>query len=964
MEASPAPKVDQKALNIFHRTGQSGMSPTDQEKHVEKIKTGFNPSSGDAYGAGLYGADWATQMGGNADNMLGYGPILIHYVAKPKGYLIFDYRLSKRLYGGSYTLEDQLINYGAYSRKDMPTFLSVMSEDLEDTLKYPRISADRARWLADYFYRNRRLDLSKLDYAPPDSIKKAYWPTTGTFQKSPFNAKIKSGVIKGMVFSGNWDGNVIVTYPPSFKKLVYAGWCLVKGATIIKPWDYEGANQTADGIQGMYQDGVQPLIGNNPNKTIASIDYSVPLTKNNVDSAIATTIKSLAWLKNPLARFKDLEIVVTSDGTSDIRSGNWMGGDFFGNCSDLVHFIGGNFLGDTFNGYFDGGTFSSGCFTGFFRGGVYEINKKTKWGASAEINGVGSKAIKVNGKTYPWMHAETPEKEWKLIQDERIAKLTGAPAGIQDLPEYIKIKLGYDCVFKIDDDWEKNQTNENKFLKFKKDFAWLFNVRKWGEAPNIHLSSKQIALTKGELVVGTLYFDYYSEDVVIRGGQISGKNIFKGKFRGGIYAEGKFEGQFFGGIFNLDNAAWTKSAEAKPPKIIKETDVNFIYSVIFKKKIYKIPREVLMFEEKGKRPYQDIGIIQNLLSTGKWANIVVMAKQAMVTAGAKSNRFRGDDELVLDSAETDVPDWAEDETGGSNVQLTIPEAYKGDKRTMAGLMYEFYRNGDKQKKGLSLFETTFGYSYNESGIPSIANLLEKQDYSETPINSFISCFDESEVAYAMTKLLGLNEKIWRFDDLDDQEQEVLYSVFRDTYVKATGAAFDKNDFDWRASNWTFFGEPPNGTSNEASVGGIAVRKQMSNNMYKLVASFGNFRGALKGFGELKQKANGASVWGIVDETIKKLIIKHDKDFVAPPGIVVKTMEAGIKKLSNGEVQSVGLDGSMQVNTPAGIMKKYFVANKDYIRWLLDSISDPANASRLPVPQAVLTPLIGVIQKLL
>jgi hypothetical protein len=256
------------------------------------------------------------------------------------------------------------------------------------------------------------------------------------------------------------------------------------------------------------------------------------------------------------------------------------------------------------------------------------------------------------------------------------------------------------------------------------------------------------------------------------------------------------------------------------------------------------------------------------------------------------------------------------------------------------------------------------FEFNESGIPSITNLFEKQDYSDSPISSFVSSFDESEVVYAVTKLLGLNEKVWQFNDLDAQEQEVLYNIFRDTYVKTTGAAFNKDDFDWRASNWTFFGEPPNGTSNETSVGGIAVRKQVSNNMFKLVASFGNFRGVLKGFDELKQRANGASIWGIVDETIKKLIIKHDKDFVSPPGIVVKAMETGIKKLSNGEVKSVGLDGSMQVSTPAGMMKKYFVVNKDYIRWLLDSISDPSNASRLPVPQTVLVPLIGIIQKLL
>jgi hypothetical protein len=113
-----------------------------------------------------------------------------------------------------------------------------------------------------------------------------------------------------------------------------------------------------------------------------------------------------------------------------------------------------------------------------------------------------------------------------------------------------------------------------------------------------------------------------------------------------------------------------------------------------------------------------------------------------------------------------------------------------------------------------------------------------------------------------------------------------------------------------------------------------------------------------------QKHKSSPIWGIVDKNIRDLILKHDKDFVALPGIVLKAMEAGIKKLSNGEVKSVGLDGSMQVNTPAGMMKKYFVANKNYIRWLLDSISDPSNASRLLVPQTVLTPLIGIIQKLI
>jgi hypothetical protein len=76
----------------------------------------------------------------------------------------------------------------------------------------------------------------------------------------------------------------------------------------------------------------------------------------------------------------------------------------------------------------------------------------------------------------------------------------------------------------------------------------------------------------------------------------------------------------------------------------------------------------------------------------------------------------------------------------------------------------------------------------------------------------------------------------------------------------------------------------------------------------------------------------------------------------------RAMENGIKKISNGEVKSVGLDGSMKVDTPAGIMTKYFICNKIYAKWLIDAVSDPKNAGKLPVPQAVLSPVIGLVRK--
>jgi hypothetical protein len=212
--------------------------------------------------------------------------------------------------------------------------------------------------------------------------------------------------------------------------------------------------------------------------------------------------------------------------------------------------------------------------------------------------------------------------------------------------------------------------------------------------------------------------------------------------------------------------------------------------------------------------------------------------------------------------------------------------------------------------------------------------------------------------------LGLDESVYTYDGLSDDEQKRLYDVFRDSYQKATGAAFDQDDFNWRALNWTFFGNPPDDKNPTGSVGGIAVRKQMSNNMFKLVASFGDFRSVLRGFDEFKSKYGNDPTWGIVTPEILKLVTKHDKNFKVLPGVVVKAMEGAIKKFSNGEVKSVGLDGTMQVQTPAGMMKKVFLANVPYLKWLIDSVENPANASRLPVPQIVLSPLIGLIKKII
>jgi hypothetical protein len=69
-------------------------------------------------------------------------------------------------------------------------------------------------------------------------------------------------------------------------------------------------------------------------------------------------------------------------------------------------------------------------------------------------------------------------------------------------------------------------------------------------------------------------------------------------------------------------------------------------------------------------------------------------------------------------------------------------------------------------------------------------------------------------------------------------------------------------------------------------------------------------------------------------------------------------------MSNGEVKSVGFDGSIMMDTPAGVMAKQMIGNLNYFRWLIDSVEDPQNAGRIPVPQVVLSPFIGLLKKVI
>jgi hypothetical protein len=971
-------------IDSYHRTGQYAKDPRDKRSiidYVESIiKEGFKPGAGDMYGRGLYSTgDWLSQFGGKGNSLMAnYGDAIIKYRTPAKGILIFDYRVAKKMYGGGYSLVDQVIKYGLFTASKLPPFIEILSDDLEQTFRFPRVSANRAIWIweelwnehqkYDHCIKNMSFSEAGVPAMPYDLQQEYFGLKPNEIVKDLYHNKR----VLGIAFSGNHDGNVLFIKEEALNLVKPLQYCIMDWQhpsdpkAFILPWRLVSGNITATGLQGAIKDLL--AAAGIPKGTNTFDDVYIQDLSNIKETAAIQFVKNnFPWASSMMNKFIGLDVAFGSNKQDYIFGGQWSRGDcnvhYFGTPNEVIPelqkigrssavqtsntpiFRSGTFSGDLFAGVMIGGIFAKGIFNGEFQGGLIDFDGKVSWGPKAKrvlekslVCSIryGGKIYKI-GDTAPDVFLANLKASITISQNGEVSDISGASS----LSEAIRNKLSFKVNgFIIQDNWRGSKNISIGFANFVKAYPWLFSLVNritWKDAPIIEANNTKLIVIKGELRTGNVYFDTWDKITSVIGGNIFNKgNEFNGIFKSGNYREGKFKGTYEGGILYLDDIIWDKNAvyavKGKPTfvyqgkQVVLNGDILLLPDASGKKSKYETIDQIIKGIKSGEY-FKDFIALQQAIRTykaGKGPKPVLLNPSLV----SKSKRNVG---ITQADRDADTNDWDDDDGSLQDSRIT---------------------------KTAGVFE------FNESGAPSIANLLEKQDYSDTPINSFIQSFDESEIAYAFTKLLGLDEKVWRFDDLDEQEQEVLYNIFRDSYIKVTGVAFDRGDFDWRASNWTFFGESPNGISNESSVGGIAVRKQLSNNMYKLVASFGNFRGVLKGFDELKQKGNGASIWGIVDETIKKLIIKHDKDFVGLPGIVAKAMEGGIKKLSNGEVKSVSLDGSMQVNTPAGMMKKYFVANKDYIRWLLDSIEDPKNASRLPVPQALVSPLLGVIKALL
>jgi hypothetical protein len=196
----------------------------------------------------------------------------------------------------------------------------------------------------------------------------------------------------------------------------------------------------------------------------------------------------------------------------------------------------------------------------------------------------------------------------------------------------------------------------------------------------------------------------------------------------------------------------------------------------------------------------------------------------------------------------------------------------------------------------------------------------------------------------ITKLF--KEEKFLFYELSFLEQEELYNEFKNSYLKATGTAWDKNKFDLKAMTWTFYG---------SKQGGVAVRVQNSG-LIKLNASFGPIREIYKGFNELLQKDGNKPIWGGMSFELLNMVKRFG--FITPPVLLLKFLLPNIKKTFGDEIQSVNSDGSFNLNYDGKIIKKYFIANKAYYKWLLKVGLQQVG---IKIPEVILKIINGIIK---
>ena len=316
-------KIEEKIDRIknfyiaYHRTKKENLEPI--------IDEGFRPGWGSMYGKGFYLTYDLTSQ--TRSDMTHYGDGILKCKINPKNLLILDYNTSTDVFGEEYSLKDQLIKHYKIYRDilDIPRDLYDWSDELEKTFQQPAFSADLAY----------------------NKFVKHY---------------IKNGIcsikgIRGIIFSGNHDGNVLVLY--SHETAIPYEFAITDSSTgeLVTEW--------------IPVKNIDKVL-NRANLANFAIDkFKGMVTRIEVDNYDITKIeKDFRWLFQ--AVMEDASFKIHDNGTLEWLDGTWKKGHWYGDIWNQGVFESGVWhKGEFLFGSWKYGNFLDGTFAGYWNDGIW-----------------------------------------------------------------------------------------------------------------------------------------------------------------------------------------------------------------------------------------------------------------------------------------------------------------------------------------------------------------------------------------------------------------------------------------------------------------------------------------------------------------------------------------------------------------------------------------------------------------
>lgn len=170
----------------------------------------------------------------------------------------------------------------------------------------------------------------------------------------------------------------------------------------------------------------------------------------------------------------------------------------------------------------------------------------------------------------------------------------------------------------------------------------------------------------------------------------------------------------------------------------------------------------------------------------------------------------------------------------------------------------------------------------------------------------------------------INEELFLFNNLSEDEKEHIYDMFRDSYVRATGNSWVKNKFYSKANDFLFFGN-----KNE---GFITVRPNPDGTL-KLTTSAGNIKNIFDGVSELI--STNKPIWGLMSSKMS-MVLSKKYGFIIPPkevsGFLIKAV------VDPNSSYNLNDDGTITFNyTDIKSSSKSFIANEKFYKFIFDKL---------------------------